>query len=61
MVDRYLAEAPQGPLAAEALGRRMVALRHLGEVEACRKAARDYLRRFPSGPYAGVAGEIAEP
>jgi hypothetical protein len=59
--DRYLAEAPQGPLAAEALGRRMVALRHLGDVEACRRSARDYLRQFPSGPYAGVAGEIAEP
>jgi hypothetical protein len=59
--DRYLGEAPRGPLAAETLGRRMVALRHLGDMEACRKAAHDYLRQFPSGPYAGVAGEIAEP
>jgi len=59
--ERYLAEAPQGKFGAEVLGRRMIALRRIGEVEACRSAAKDYLRRFPSGPYAGVASEIAEP
>jgi ferric-dicitrate binding protein FerR (iron transport regulator) len=59
--DKYLAESPDGTFAAEALGRRMVALRRSGDLEATRRAARDYLKRFPAGPYAGVAGEIAEP
>jgi len=59
--DRYLAEAPGGPFVPEAQGRRMLALRRLGDLEASRRAADDYLRRFPGGPYAGVASEIAHP
>jgi len=59
--DRYLSEAPAGPFVPEALGRRMLALRRLGDLDACRRAADDYLRRFPGGPYAGVASEIAHP
>lgn len=59
--DVYLGEAAGGSLAPEAFGRKMVALRKSGQTEAARAAARSYLVRFPSGPYAGIAREIAEP
>ena len=59
--DRYVAEAPTGPFVAEALGRRMVALKRSGNADAARAAAHDYLERFPSGPYAGVAREMTAP
>jgi hypothetical protein len=55
--DRYVAEG--GPLAAEALGRRMLALRRAGDNGASRRAAIEYLRRFPDGPYAGQARELS--
>ena len=48
--DTYLEQAPGGGLAAEALGRRMLALKRLGNVPQSQDAARDYLRRFPNGP-----------
>ncbi len=53
--DRYLAEAPNGSYAAEALGRRMVALRELYGTNAARPVAEVYVRRFPRGSYAGAA------
>jgi len=53
--DRYLEEAPSGPYAAEALGRRMVALRELYGVTAARPVAESYVHRFPRGSYAGAA------
>jgi len=56
--DRYVAEAPGGSFVAEALGRKMIALKRSGNVEAARSAAQDYLQRFPGGPYAGVAREM---
>lgn len=56
--DRYLAEAPGGPLAAEAFGRRMVALRKAGNAAASKAAARQYLERFPEGAYAKHAREL---
>jgi hypothetical protein len=59
--DRYLAEAPSGSLAPEALGRRMLALRRLGELASSKRAADDYLRRFPEGTYNGVAREMVAP
>lgn len=59
--DTYLGEAPGGPLAPEALGRRMVALRRAGNSSAALQAAESYLAQFPTGPYAGVAREIAGP
>jgi TolA-binding protein len=59
--DRYLAEAPGGPLAPEAMGRRMLALQHNGDTDGSRRAAAEYLKRFPNGPYAGVARETAKP
>lgn len=59
--DTYLKEAPSGGLAAEALGRRMLALEHLGNATQSQDAAHEYLKRFPNGPYAGVAREILNP
>lgn len=53
--DRYLEEAPNGSYAAEALGRRMIALRELYGIAAARPAAEAYVRRFPRGTYAGAA------
>jgi hypothetical protein len=57
--DVYLAESPQGPFAAEALGRKMVAVQRGGGQAAAAMLADEYLRRFPTGPYAGAAREIA--
>ncbi len=56
--DRYLAEAPGGSLAAEALGRKMLALRASAGRDAARPAAEEYRRRYPDGPFARAAGEI---
>jgi len=55
--DLYLAEGRE--LAPEALGRRMLTLQRLGEREECRRTARQYLRRFPAGPYAKKAESLA--
>ncbi|HVT06892.1 MAG TPA: hypothetical protein VHO67_05525, partial [Polyangia bacterium] len=53
--DRYLEEAPTGSYAAEALGRRMIALRELYGSASARPVAELYVRRFPRGSYAGAA------
>jgi hypothetical protein len=55
--DDYLREAPGGAFAAEALGRKLAALRRTGDPAAL-AAASDYLRRYPEGPYAAQAREI---
>jgi hypothetical protein len=55
--DEYLAEG--GKLAAEASGRRMLVLSRLGRREESRRAAAEYLRRFPNGPYAKKASTLA--
>jgi hypothetical protein len=57
--ERYLSEAPGGSLAAEALGRRMLALRRLNDSEGARRAALEYLERFPTGPHANIARDVA--
>jgi hypothetical protein len=56
--NTYLAEAPQGAFAAEALGRRLVLLERSAGAAAARDSAQNYLRRFPDGPYARVAQQI---
>jgi hypothetical protein len=56
--DRYLAEAPKGVWAADALGRRLVLQNQLQGREASLSAAREYLNRFPTGPYAGFARKL---
>jgi hypothetical protein len=57
--DRYLAESPGGPLAAEARGRRMLALHRLHAATAP-AAARDYLAHHPTGPHATSARIILQ-
>ena len=53
--DDYLARAPRGGYAAEALGRKMILTNDLGGPSRARPIADEYLRRFPSGSYAGSA------
>lgn len=53
--DQYLAHAPRGTYAAEALGRRMILTKKLNGPEAAAPIAEEYLRRFPNGSYAGSA------
>lgn len=57
LYDEYLSDAPDGPYAAEALGRKMV-LSNDGKDATkgrVRAIAREYLRRFPAGSYAAAA------
>jgi TolA-binding protein len=56
--DRYLAEAPQGPFASDALGRKMIAVQKSQGSDAARPIADLYARRFPHGAYAAQAEEI---
>jgi hypothetical protein len=58
--DRYLDEAPGGSYAAEALGRKMVAMRDLYGVAEARGVADEYVRRFPHGSYAGAARALRD-
>jgi len=58
--DRYLNEAPNGSYAAEALGRKMVAVRDLYGVAQARTVAEEYVRRFPHGSYAGAAQALRD-
>lgn len=57
---RYLAEASNGPFAAEALGRKLVATKKVYGVERAKPLAREYLDRFPNGAHAFLAREVAE-
>jgi len=56
--DTYLAGAPTGTYASEALGRKIIATKALRGATAAESLAREYLRRFPVGPYAGAAREL---
>jgi hypothetical protein len=53
--DRYLDESPNGSYVAEALGRKMIAIREVSGPAAARDVAEEYVRRFPRGSYAGAA------
>ncbi|AUX41743.1 hypothetical protein SOCE26_031660 [Sorangium cellulosum] len=59
--DTYLAEAPGGPFAAEALGRKMVAVERTGGRAAARPVAELYLKRHPRGAHAPVARDLLKP
>jgi TolA-binding protein len=53
--EAYLAQAPDGTYASEALGRKMMATSKLDGATRAQPVAEEYLRRFPSGTYAGAA------
>jgi hypothetical protein len=59
--DTYLAESPRGAFAAEALGRKLVALVETGNLTQAHAAAAEYLQRFPHGPHAAYARDHAAP
>jgi hypothetical protein len=48
---RYLSEKPNGPYAAEALGRKMLAVERISGRDAARSVAAEYVERFPNGTY----------
>ena len=58
--DRYLGESPSGTYASQALGRKMLMKERLGEREAARAVAVEYLRRFPTGTYADRARAVLD-
>jgi hypothetical protein len=53
--EAYLASAPNGTYAAEALGRRMILVGKWAGSAAAKPIAEEYLQRFPNGTYAGSA------
>ncbi|HEV8548034.1 MAG TPA: FecR domain-containing protein [Polyangiaceae bacterium] len=53
--DEYLARAPGGTYAAEALGRKMILIKDLEGPESARHLAEEYLARFPAGSHAEAA------
>jgi TolA-binding protein len=56
--DQCLKEAPSGPHAADALGRKMLAERRVAGSSAAKQTAQAYLKRYPSGTYARTAREL---
>ncbi len=56
--ELYLREAPDGPLAREALGRRVQSLQQAGDDEGARAAAERYLASDSEGPFAPFARGI---
>ncbi len=59
--DTYLAESPGGPFAAEALGRKMLAVQRTSGRAAARAVAEQYLRRHPTGAHAPLARDLVNP
>jgi hypothetical protein len=59
--SQYERESPSGSLLAEAAGRRLLLVQASGDRSAAERLAREYVSRFPDGPYAGVARKIALP
>ena len=57
--DEYLARAPSGAYAAEALGRKMTLTNELDGQARARPVAEEYLRRFPKGSYARLARALS--
>ena len=58
--ERYVAESPRGAYASQAFGRKMMLLYKQHGRSAAIPVATEYLRRYPSGPYAAAARKIAE-
>ena len=59
--DRYLSESPRGAYASQALGRKMMLVYQQRGEAAAAPLARDYLGRYPAGPYASAARKIVAP
>ncbi len=59
--DHYLTDSPNGTYASQALGRKMMAVRHLQGEAAARVIAGEYMDRFPGGPYASSAQKLLKP
>ncbi|MBI5542452.1 MAG: tetratricopeptide repeat protein [Deltaproteobacteria bacterium] len=57
--SRYLQEDPAGPLAEEALGRRIDACRQADRLAEAREAAERYLARYPGGIFEVLAKDAA--
>ena len=57
--DTYMAEAPGGAFAGDALGRKMVLVSKTQGRDAAKPLADRYLQRFPGGPYAAAAHDLA--
>lgn len=58
--EAYLDEAPNGPLAEQALGR-LLELGAKGDRQAARALAERYLARYPNGSHARLARSIIDP
>ena len=59
--NAYLARAPRGTYASEALGRKMILSNKIGGTARAQPVAQEYLRRFPRGSYAGSARALRRP
>jgi TolA-binding protein len=59
-LDVYLAEAPSGVYAADALGRKLSLVQRREGAERAKVVAREYLKRFPSGSYAKTARDMLD-
>jgi TolA-binding protein len=59
--SRYLNEAPEGSYGSQALGHKMMLIRKLQGPSAASQMAREYLQRFPEGPYASSATKLLVP
>ncbi|HTQ03074.1 MAG TPA: FecR domain-containing protein [Polyangiaceae bacterium] len=57
--DGYLALAPHGTYAAEALGRKLILVEETAGRDAASRVAEEYLSRFPSGSYADAARALS--
>jgi hypothetical protein len=58
--ERYLAESPGGPYASQALGREMMLVYGKKGGASAASIARDYLARYPRGPYTSAAHKILD-
>jgi TolA-binding protein len=58
--SEYRREAPYGPLAREAEGRLMETWQELGDLTAARRAAAEYLSRYPKGPHEALARRLLD-
>ncbi len=58
--DIYVKSRPGGSYVAEALGRRMALAQKSGDLSLAKSLARQYLARFPSGPYRAAAVSLTE-